>query len=66
MRTALEIWHFDFVQGKDILIVSKFQNTQFIGSIPVKLKPISGVSHLSGVPFFVPVILSSKINQPDY
>ena len=39
-------------QEKIILIVSKFQYTQCMGSRPVKLKPILGASYLSGIPFF--------------
>ena len=53
-------------QERTILIVSKFQYTQCTGSRPAKLKPISRVSHLSGIPFSFPIILLSKIRQPDY
>ena len=49
-------------QERTVLIVSKFQYTQCIGSIPVKL----GVSHLSGIPFSFALILLSEISQPDY
>ena len=53
--------------GNDnILIVSKFQHIQWIGSRPVKLKQISGVSHLSGMQFSFPISLWSEISQPDY
>ena len=48
------------------MIVSKFQYTQCIGSRPIKLKPISRVSHLSSIPFSFPIRLSSEISQPDY
>ena len=50
-------------QERTILIVSKFQYTQCISRRPVKLKPIS---HLSGIPFSLPIILLSEISQPDY
>ena len=47
----LKIGNVALYEEKTILIVSKFQYTQCIGSRPVKLKPISKVSHLSGIPF---------------
>ena len=53
-------------QKRTILIVSQFQYTQCISSKPVKLNQYLGVSHLSGIPFSFPIILSSEISQPDY
>ena len=47
----LKIGNVALYRERTILIASKFQCTQFIGSRSVKLKPI---------------ILSSEINQPDY
>ena len=62
----MEIGNVALCQERTILIVSKFQYTQCIGSRPVKLKPYLGVSHLSGMPFSFPIILSSEISQPEY
>ena len=62
----LKIGNMALNQERSILIVSKFQYTQCIGSKPVKLKPISRISHLSGIPFSFPIILLSEIRQPDY
>ena len=53
-------------QERTILIVTKLQYAQCIGSRPVKLKPIPRVSYLSGIPFPFPIILLSGISQPDY
>ena len=53
-------------QERTNLVVSKFQYIQCIGNRPVKFKPISrGISHLSGIPFWLPIILLSEISQPD-
>ena len=49
-------------QERTVLIVSKFQFTQRIGSRPVKLKPIS--RSISSVSFLI--IVSSGIGWPDY
>ena len=62
----LKIGNAVLYQERTILIVSKFQYTQCIGSRPVKLKLILGVSHLSGIPFSFPTILLSEISQPEY
>ena len=48
-------------QERTILIVSKFQYTQCIGSRQVKLKPYIGVSHLSGIPFSFPIFYCLKL-----
>ena len=48
------------------MIVSKCQCIQCIGSRPVKLKPISRISHLSSIPFSFSIILLSEISQSDY
>ena len=61
----LKIKNVALYQERTILIVSKCQYTECIGSRPIKLKPI-GVSHLSGIPFSFPIILLSEISQPDY
>ena len=62
----LKIGNVALYKERTILIVSKFQYTQCIGSRPVKLKPLSRVSHLSGIPFSFPMILLSEISQPEY
>ena len=62
----LKIGNVALYQEKTILIVSKFQYTQCIGSRPVKLLPTSRVYHLSGIPFSFPIILLSEISQPEY
>ena len=62
----LEIGNVALYQEGTILIVSKLQYTQCIGSRPVKLNQYLGVSHLSGIPFSFPIILSSEISQPEY
>ena len=58
----LTIGNVALYQERTILIVSKFQYTQCIGSRPVNL----GVFHLSGIPFSFPIILLSEISQSDY
>ena len=64
----LKIGNVDLYQERTILIVSKFQYTQCIGSRPVKLKPISRSisSEWYTISFSFPVILLSEISQPDY
>ena len=56
----LKIRNVALYQERTILIISKFQYTQCIGSRPVKLKPISrGISSEW-------YTLLSEISQPDY
>ena len=63
----LKIRNMALYQKRTIAIVSQFQYTQYIGSRPVKLThQYLGVSHLSGIPFSFPIILSPEISQPDY
>ena len=62
----LKIKNLALHQERTILIVSKFQYPQYIGSRPVKLKPISrGISSESYIPFSFPIILLSELSQPD-
>ena len=49
-----------------MLIVSKFQYTQCIGTRPAKLKPISRGISSEWYTISFPIILSSKISQQDY
>ena len=53
-------------QERTILIVSKFQYTQCIGSKPVKLKPISRGISSEWYKNFVSYNFLSEISQPDY
>ena len=61
----LKIGNVALYQERTILIISKFQYTQCIGSRPVNQNQYLGVSHLSCIPFLFPIILSSEISQPD-
>ena len=62
----LKIGNMVLYQERTILIVSKFQYTQCIGSRPAKLNKYLGVSHLSGIPFSFAIFLLSEISQPDH
>ena len=53
-------------QESTVLIVSKFQYTQCIGSIPVKLKSISRGISSEWYTIFVSFNLLSEISQNDY
>ena len=48
-------------QERTILIISKVQYTECIGSRQANLKQISRVSHLSGKPFSFLIIVSLKL-----
>ena len=63
----LKIGNVDLYLERTIVIVSKFQFTQCIGSRPVKLKPISrGISSEWYTIFVSYNFLLSKISQADY
>ena len=62
----LKIGNVALYQERTILIVSKFQYTQCIGSRPVKLKPISRGISSEWYTNFVSYNFSSEISQPDY
>ena len=62
----LKIGNVTLYQERTILIVSKLQYKQCIGSRPVKLNQYLGVSHLRGITFSFPIFLLSEISQPDY
>ena len=62
----LKIGNVALYQERTILIVSKFQYTQCIGSRPVKLKPISRGISSEWYTIFVSIILSSEFSQPVY
>ena len=62
----LKIGNVDLYQARTILIVSKFQYTQCVGSDQWNWNQYLGVSHLSGIPFSFPIILLSEISQSDY
>ena len=53
-------------QERTILIVSKFQYTQCIGSRPVKLKPISRGISSEWYTIFISNNLLSEISQSEY
>ena len=62
----LKIGNVALYQERTILIVSKFQYTQCIGSRPAKLKPISRGISSEWYTIFVSYILLSEISKPDY
>ena len=62
----LKIGNVALYQDRTILIVSKFQYTQYIDSRPVKLKPISRGISSEWYTIFVSCNLLSDISQPDY
>ena len=62
----LKIGNVALYQERTILIVSKFQYTQCIGSRPVKLKPISRSLSSEWHTIFVSHNFISEISQPDY
>ena len=62
----LKIGNVDLYQERTILIVSKFQYTQCIGSRPVELKPISRGISSEWYTIFVSYNLLFEISQPDY
>ena len=62
----LKIGNVALYQERTILIVSKFQYTQCIGSKPVKLKPISRGISSEWYTNFVSYNVLSEISQPDY
>ena len=62
----LEIGKVALYQERTILIVSKFQYTQCIGSRPAKLKPIPRGISSKWYTISFPIILLSEISQPDY
>ena len=53
-------------QERTILIISKFQYTQCIGSRPVKLEPISRGISSEWYAIFVSYYFLSEISHPDY
>ena len=62
----LKIGNVALYQERTILIVSRFQYTQCIGSRPAKLKPISRGISSEWYTIFVSYNLLSEISQPDY
>ena len=62
----LKIGNVALYQERTILIVSKFQYTQCIGSRPVKLLTISRGISSEWYTISFPIILLSKISQPEY
>ena len=61
----LKIRNMALYQERTILIVSKFQYTQCVGSRPVKLKLISRGISSEWYNFFVSYNYTSEISQPD-
>ena len=62
----LKIGNVDLYKERTILIVSKFQYTQCIGSRPMNLKQISRGISSEWYTILFPIILLSEISQPDY
>ena len=62
----LKIGNVVLYQERTILIVSKFQYTQCIGSRPVKLKPVSKSISSECYTIFFSYNFLSEISQPDY
>ena len=60
----LKIGNMALNQERTILIVSKFQYTQFIGGRPVKPKPIS--RGISSEWYAISILYNFSVSQPDY